>query len=188
MKSKANRIPITKYAILLPLISFPFVTGAVSVLTIKSLPEEEGLLTQTSMNELAALVRDSDVDGVKCFFSRRPFTKDCFNIPDYNLLGLASSREMAELLLSRGANVNRRYISGATVLHLVLLNRHNRVAELLVERGADIHCRSVNGVTPLMAALADYGYSGSLETVEYLLKKGARVNEANKAVKPITGL
>jgi ankyrin repeat protein len=45
--------------------------------------------------------------------------------------------------------------------------------KLLVERGADVNARAATGITPLMAAAQ---YSGNVEVIRLLLKKGARPN------------
>jgi len=58
--------------------------------------------------------------------------------------------EVAELLISKGANVNARNDSGRTPLHfLATYINDRRLAELMLEHGSDIDARDKNGATAL---------------------------------------
>jgi tetratricopeptide (TPR) repeat protein len=90
------------------------------------------------------------------------------------------AKQVMELLLDNGANVNSRANSNGammTALHYAVFNvgQHNRVdvVELLLSKGADVSARtSPDGVTPL--ALAASG--GLTDIVELLLANKADVN------------
>jgi len=52
-------------------------------------------------------------------------------------------KDVAELLLAKGANVNDRANTGDTPLHAAALNSHMDVAELLLAKGADVNANPI---------------------------------------------
>jgi ankyrin repeat protein len=84
--------------------------------------------------------------------------------------------EAAELLIFKGADVNRRFDRGATMLHALPYSkgrdRHASMAELLIAAGADIEARTVTERnTPLHVA----ALFGDVALTEVLLAAGADV-------------
>jgi len=57
--------------------------------------------------------------------------------------------QMAELLISKGAQVDVRDDEGSTPLHYALKGEHRDVAELLIGKGADVNARNQRGFTPI---------------------------------------
>ncbi|PZP28506.1 MAG: hypothetical protein DI603_19190 [Roseateles depolymerans] len=92
------------------------------------------------------------------------------------LAAIRGSLPLAQLLVQRGASVNR---PGWTPLHYAASGPDNGVATWLLAQGAQVDARSENGTTPLMMA-ARYGNS---DLVPVLLKAGA-----NAALKNEQGL
>ncbi len=88
----------------------------------------------------------------------------------------ANDIESIKLLLSLGADVNRRDSTGAPPLMITLLNPDRTLLRLLVESGADVNAE-VPGewTTPLMNAVV----ANDLGAVEFLLEVGADVNGKN---------
>jgi ankyrin repeat protein len=84
--------------------------------------------------------------------------------------------ESAKLLLSLGADVNRRDSTGVPPLMIALPNPDRTMLTMLVENGADVNAE-VPGewTTPLMNAVV----ANDLGTVEFLLERGADVNGKN---------
>lgn len=79
--------------------------------------------------------------------------------------------DIIELLLERGADINKRNQSGDTPLCIAAFVYYHDVIELLLEHGADIDKQNQDGQTPLhIATETEY-----VCNVEYLLAKGANM-------------
>lgn len=84
---------------------------------------------------------------------------------------MARRREVAEVLLEHGANVNARDGFGRTLLHAAAADGDLDAIELLLSHGAAIAARDDRGVTPLQVA-AD---KGNAAIVRLLTARGAGV-------------
>ena len=83
-------------------------------------------------------------------------------------------KEIVELLIKKGADINDRY-RGSTSLIISSLYGHKDIVELLIQNGADVNSKDKYGDTALMSA-SRHGYK---DIVEILLKNGADVNIKN---------
>jgi len=88
--------------------------------------------------------------------------------PLHNAAGY-STKEMVELLILNGANVNSKNEDGWTPLHDAATKE---VAELLIAKGADLDAKDKDNWTPLHKA----AFGGHMEIVELLIAEGADVN------------
>jgi ankyrin repeat protein len=80
-------------------------------------------------------------------------------------------KEISELLIAEGADVNAKSMRGRTPLHSAALNGHKETVELLIKKGADVNAKDKYGRTPLYEAATVLK-----EIVELLIAKGADVN------------
>jgi ankyrin repeat protein len=80
-------------------------------------------------------------------------------------------KEIAELLIAAGADVNERW-AGTTPLHYAAFYGQNEIAELLIAKGADVNAKDEYGYTPLHDAVDE----GHKEVVGLLIAEGADVN------------
>lgn len=99
-----------------------------------------------------------------------------FSGPSFDIIGDQKHRkEIAELLITKGADVNTKDITGITPLYRIASNGQREVAELLLAKGADVNAKTNNGFTPLHVG----AQNGHKEVVELLIAKGANVNAKN---------
>ena len=82
-------------------------------------------------------------------------------------------KDVAELLVVKGAAMNTKDDDGRTPLHMVADIGHNGIAELLIAKGADVNAVGDLGRTPL-----DYADG---ETADLLRKHGGKTGEELKA-------
>lgn len=109
----------------------------------------------------------------------------------WTALHVASTEEIAKLLIDHGADVNAATTDtwpfgdkGITPLHMQIINGWKNIVALLIERGADLNARTGRGYTPLVIAVSRDNQSKSesnkimvrSEIAELLLSKGADVN------------
>jgi len=80
--------------------------------------------------------------------------------------------EIAEFLISRGADLNAQNTYGYTAVHFAIMRGHMETAILLIQKGADVNIPTVWGSTPLHTKAR----AGDLAAVELLLKHGAHVH------------
>ena len=96
------------------------------------------------------------------------------------LAGVDDRREVVQLLLARGVNVNVHSEQGYTPLMYAAASwgAGNPLLHLLLEAGADVNARNMFGGTALMMAAGKYG---NASTVKLLVEAGADVKLRDKA-------
>lgn len=82
------------------------------------------------------------------------------------------NREMAELLINKGADVNAVNIEGRTPLINAARSGVKEIVELLINNGADVNAVDIYGTTPLMEAAR----WANKEIAELLIKAGDNIN------------
>jgi ankyrin repeat protein len=89
------------------------------------------------------------------------------------LAALNNQLDVAQVLIDRGAEVNRK---GWTPLHYAATKGHTAMMRLLLDHSAYIDAESPNGTTPLMMA----AYYGTPLSVKLLLEEGADPTPRNQ--------
>lgn len=112
--------------------------------------------------------------------SLKKFLNSNIIVPDnLNLLHKAAQEglyDVAEYLISKGANVNSTDEYGDTPLHIASYFGNLSIVRMLARNGASIHSRNKSGWTPLHNAAQE----GHYEVVEYLISEDADINAETK--------
>lgn len=116
----------------------------------KSVVEMDGFVSHVKANDLEAvrkaLAAGADVDQLASQWSE-PNEKRGIHYAAYN-----GAKDMVDLLIRHGADVNRKERDSYTPLHYAVFFRHYDVVERLVEAGADPNEPDGEGRTPLERA------------------------------------
>ncbi len=92
-------------------------------------------------------------------------------------------KDIVELLLEKGADINAKDRSGWTPLMEVAMSGPFEMLEFLLERGADFDAKSNNGTTALVYAQAN-GIQAAVDVLEqWLVKQQKRLAEEQKRLK-----
>lgn len=89
--------------------------------------------------------------------------------------------DIAESMLSNGADVNAKKKYGTPTLCLAIGNRSERIVDALLHRGADIDVLNEAGETPLLMAVE----KGQVQIVQKLLNRGADLNCRTRSGTPL---
>jgi ankyrin repeat protein len=89
-------------------------------------------------------------------------------------------KEVVELLIAQGADVNAKSFLGYTPLHQAAVFGQKKVVELLITKGADVNAKANDGKTPLNWAIG----SDETEIADLLRKHGGKTSEELKALMP----
>jgi len=85
-------------------------------------------------------------------------------------------KPIVEYLISKGVNVNEKNgLDNGSALYLASYNGSLEIVTMLVDAGADVHLKPIHGYSPLYAAFENK----HKPIMEYLISKGARVDEKN---------
>jgi ankyrin repeat protein len=89
---------------------------------------------------------------------------------------LGANKEIVELLIAKGADVNVKSGFGQTPLHWAC-NEGRHVAELLIAKGADVNAKDEEGFTPMDHA----AIGGNKKIADLLRKHGGKTGEELEA-------
>ncbi len=86
------------------------------------------------------------------------------------------NKEMVEMFLKNGANLQYRTWLGESYLHFAALFDRKELAEFLIERGMEVNTAKNGGLTPMHIAVV----AGNIDIVKLLVQKGANLELKSK--------
>ena len=90
-------------------------------------------------------------------------------------LHITTNKDLAQLLIAKGANVNAKNNIGETALHWAEDHEQKEIVELLIANDSDVNAKDNIGGTPLHRATDVC----NKEIVELLITDGAEINAKN---------
>ncbi|KAH7304528.1 hypothetical protein B0I35DRAFT_454657 [Stachybotrys elegans] len=117
------------------------------------------------------LLQQGASDGIS--LRRNVSKKDSYGRTPLFWAATRGHRDVVELLLDHGANINCKDRGKMTALHIAVTGGHKDVVTLLLDRSARLEDKAYYGDTPLMRAIQAH----SKDLVQLLLERGARVDE-----------
>jgi ankyrin repeat protein len=127
---------------------------------------------QQDLNNFVLAAVIGNLAAAKKFLDQYPVFINAVNSFGTTALAAAATNgqeEIVELLMEKGAQIDKRDEKGKTPLMFAVLNGHTEAAEALLEKGAAIDAKDYTGHTILMQA----AYKGLTASVRFLLEKGA---------------
>ena len=90
------------------------------------------------------------------------------------------NKEIAENIITNGANVNAKDRFDNTPLHYAVQTDQKEIIELLIAKGADVNAKNNNGRTPLDLATNPENLFKTEEFLELLRKHGGKTSKELK--------
>lgn len=134
----------------------------------------------TQAGEIHVAVRDGELSKVEQIIKADPKQVDARGsyegwFPLHYAVS-TSNKEIVNLLIDKGANVNVSSNDGSTPLHIAARLGYKEIVELLIGKDADVNAKNINGITPLHLASQE-GYE---EIVKLLIAGGAFIIAKDK--------
>ncbi|MFC2161028.1 ankyrin repeat domain-containing protein [Acidobacteriota bacterium] len=129
--------------------------------------------------EIIRAAEIGDIIKIKELLKKDPELANAKNISGLTPLHYAAlygNKNVVELLISNGADIQMKLNDGTMPLHLAVGHGYVDIARLLIANGADIHSLTGTGDTLLHHA----AFGGDKESTELLLEKGAEINARNR--------
>lgn len=134
-------------------------------------PTPEQIVEWTKL--LYEAVKNDDVEWVKLCINHGAYVNARVGGGSTVLMS-ANSKDVADVLIKAGADVNAKDTNGLTALIFTTSHDRKAIAELLIKAGADVNAKTNDGLTALMYVT----YSGRKDIAELLIKAGADGNAA----------
>ena len=117
-------------------------------------------------------VTEGNIEAVKQHLAAGTDVNDEFAFP-LHLAASCGHKEIAELLIANGADVNAKTDDEETPLNLAAFEGHKEIAELLIANGADVNAKNRFGMTALNYTITQ----NRKKFAELLIANGADVDD-----------
>jgi serine/threonine-protein phosphatase 6 regulatory ankyrin repeat subunit B len=131
--------------------------------------------TDPDVTKILGAARSGDLQAIRLLLNQNPnlvFSKGSEGSTALHYAATYGYMEIADLLLSKSADVNAKTKKGETPLHYAASGGYRDVVELLLSNKANVDARDGIGCTPLYYAATN----GRIEEVKMLLAAKADVN------------
>jgi glyoxylase-like metal-dependent hydrolase (beta-lactamase superfamily II) len=125
--------------------------------------------------EIHDVAQQGDLAKIKRLLEKSPELLEARSANEKTPLHFAAQgghKDIVELLLAKGADVNAKNIASETPLHYAAAMGYKDIVGLLISKGAVLNSGTTNGSTPLHYS-ANFGKS---EIIQVLIEKGADIN------------
>jgi len=119
-------------------------------------------------------VERCDADKIKAFLKKNPKlieAKVGRGLRPLHKAAFTGRKDIVELLISSGADINSKDNQGQTPLIWAVLEGTFEVVKLLVDKGANVNIKTNSGISPLKYAIIP---GSNKEIADYLRKHGAK--------------
>jgi ankyrin repeat protein len=140
------------------------------------------LITTGNAQDIWTAAKEGQVDEVRKLLAEQPELVKAADDNGKTALHFAAEkghRQVAEILLAAGADIDAPNASQYTPLHYAVFGGQSAMCELLIEKGANVEAQNKFGLTPLFVAAE----RGNLEAAKIFVANGADAN----AVSPYFG-
>lgn len=145
------------------------------------------LISTLQAQEIFVAIKNNDLIKTKELIKRDVSVinlKDNFNNTPLHYAAIDGSPAIAELLLSKGADINSINTQLNTPLHLAIMNGNDEVSKLLIKAGSDLSKKNIVKKTPLHLTVR----YNRITIAEILIAKGSAIDSKDDRQRTPLGL
>ncbi len=129
---------------------------------------QESAITMTDHKKFFKACQKGLLGEVERFFTPPSVSVNAIDHRGWTALHMTAAvgrKDVAELLIEKGADVNAKDYKGYTPLSLAALDSDKHFAELLIEKGADVNARNNKGLMTPLSIASNKGHNHAPERI-----------------------